>query len=353
MLVLLNCRREVGARVCRPGRAIILLLALVGSVPLAGTASAADERDAHFISVQIENDSIENNSDEQYTHGMEVSWLRGEEPPPAWLSTFADWVPLYRKGSDLNFASYSIGQKIFTPYDTRATTLQPNDRPYAAYLYGSAAIMSRIDHNEYLDSGNMLELTVGVVGPSALGEETNNTVHRLLGYSQSEGWEHQLSDEPVVGLSYSYLWRMVRPATDSLEYGINPHISVALGNAYTYGAAGLMVRFGDNLRRDLNPPNINPGFPGVSYYQSLDGVDWYVFGGHEMRWVERDIFLDGNTFVDSHSVEKEPVVGDTQYGVVFLYHDLRFSYSTTIRSREFKSQQRDTIYRAINLSFRH
>lgn len=336
-------------------RAIYGVLILAGICLLleAGPLWASDERHAHFLSVQLENDSFNSSRDEYYTSGIEVSLLHGEESPPAWLRGIANWVPFYEDNGELNFVSYSLGQKIFTPHNTQATELLPDDRPYAGYLYATAAIMSRIRHEERFDSGNMLEVTLGLIGPSALGEETNNTTHRLLGYERSQGWDNQLSDEPVVGMTYSRLWRTVRPLGDGVEYGINPHMTVALGNAYTYGAAGVLFRLGDNLRRDLNPPSIRPGFPGVPYYQSLKGVDWYLFAGHEVRSVARDIFLEGNTFVDSHSVIKEPFVGDTQYGIVFVHRDIRLSFSTTQRTKEFKGQHGDTVYRAINVSFRY
>ncbi len=332
---------------------LISILYFSGLLLLSGAVNADDERGAHFISVQLENDSINNKNDGYYTNGMEVSLLRGEELPPEWLQSVANWIPFYQNGTDLNFVSYSFGQKLYTPLETEVDTLVVNERPYAAYLYTTMAIMSRIDHDDRFDSGNMLELTLGLVGPSALGEETQNTIHRLLGYDRSYGWGHQLQDELTMGITYSRLWRMVRKASAGLEYGVNSHLTFALGNAETYGSAGLMLRLGDNLRRDLNPPNIRPSFPGVSYYQSLEGVDWYGFLGHEVRWVGRDIFLDGNTFVDSHRVAKEPWVGDTQYGIVFVHRDIRLSLSTTVRTREFKAQQEDSTYRAINVSFRY
>ncbi len=318
------------------------------------TASRAnDEREALFVSVELENDSINHDSDGYYTHGMEVSMLRGEEPPPPWLLSLAESLPFYENGSERNFVSYSLGQKIYTPLEKDTRNLVVDERPYAAHLYATAAILSHINHDKYLDTGNMLEVSVGLVGPSALGEETQNTIHRLLGYDRSQGWRHQLEDEPTVGLSYSRLWRRVQPAFAELEYGLNSHLTLALGNAQTYAGAGVMLRLGDNLRRDLNPPNIRPGFPGVSYYQSLEGVDLYGFIGHEIRWVAHDIFLDGNSFVDSHSVEKEAQVGDTQFGIVFLHRDIRLSISTTMRTREFRTQRENTLYRSVNMTFRY
>jgi hypothetical protein len=318
-----------------------------------GTVSAQEQQIRQFISVQLENDSFNNDSDAYYTHGIEVSQLL-MAPPPTWLETMAGWMPFDSGHGKPYMVNYSLGQKIFTPRDKEATTLQVDDRPYASYLYVSAAVPSLTTHTESYDYGNLFELTLGIVGPSAMGEQTQNTVHDLLGNGgHAQGWDHQLHDELALGISYSHLWRMVRPALGGLEYGLNPHITLALGNVQTYGAGGIMFRLGDDLRRDLNPPNIRPGFPGVPYFASEPGMDWYGFAGYEVRWVARDIFLDGNSTGESHSVNKELVVGDLQYGVVFLHRDLRLSISNTRRTREFTTQQGGSGYMAINVSLRY
>ncbi len=138
-----------------------------------------------------------------------------------------------------------------------------------------------------------------------------------------------------------------------LEFGINPQISAAVGNVYTYGAGGVMFRLGDNLRRDLSPPNIRPGFPGVTYFQASNRSSWYFYLGFESRLVFRDISLDGNTFTDSHSVDKERLVGDMQYGIVYIFDDVRIAVSNMTRTDEFTTQEKVTRYGAINLSFRY
>jgi lipid A 3-O-deacylase len=314
---------------------------------------AEDERGARFVSVQLENDSIGRYNDGYYTHGMELAFLQGKQKVPSWLATLAGWFPLYTAGDKRRLVSYSLGQKLFTPKDKESSTVVADDRPYAGYLYTTATLISLLDHDNGVDSGDMLELTLGLVGPSALGKETQNTVHQLGGDGLAQGWDNQLQDELALGVTYSRLWRVVRPLGGGLEGGINPHLSLALGNVYTYAATGVMFRLGDNLRRDLNPPNIRPGFPGVPYYQSLPGVDWYGFAGYELRWVGRDIFLDGNSLADSHRVDKEWLVGDTQYGIVFVHRQIRLAISNMVRSREFVTQRQGSSYTAINLSWRY
>jgi len=306
-----------------------------------------------FFSAQYENDLITpNNQDKYYTNGVQFSLLIKEDPPKL-LDMVAKLTPFYQQGDDLNLVKYTLGQKMFTPDDIVNPNLQPNDRPYAGYLYFGASVLSRISHSDRFTYGNQFEVTLGVVGPAALGEQTQTEVHKLMGSDLPQGWSHQLKNEPALGLSYVRFWRLIQPTRFGLDFGINPQISGAIGNVYTYGSGGVMFRLGSDLTRDMAPPTIRPAFQGVSYFQRKKASDWYVFLGFESRLVARDIFLDGNTFVDSHRVDREILVGDMQFGVVYMIGDIRVSLSNMIRTREFKTQTENIQYGALNISYRY
>jgi lipid A 3-O-deacylase len=50
--------------------------------------------------------------------------------------------------------------------------------------------------------------------------------------------------------------------------------------------------------------------PGAAYFQTpKGGFGWCLFASFEGRAVARNIFLDGNTFTDSHSIDKKTFVG--------------------------------------------
>jgi len=334
-------------KVKRRTRCLLWLIVL-----LSGGVQAGTETSESFVSLQMENDFFANSGDRYYTHGTQLSLLK-RETPPSWLAKVANWAPFYQQGKGVNLVQYTLGQKIFTPNDTEATVVVPGDRPYAGYLYASATVLSQISRSKNIDHGNMFEITLGVVGPSALGEQTQTSYHDLIGIDSPKGWEHQLEDELAVGLMYSRFWRQVQPMSEGLEFGVNPHITMSVGNVYTYGATGVTFRIGNNLRRDLSPPNIRPGFPGLPYFKASNESSWYFYLGFEGRLVLRDIFLDGNTFKDSHSVEKKWLVGDMQYGFVYMLDNMRISVSNMLRTDEFKTQQENTHYGAVNLSYRY
>ncbi|MCP4653996.1 MAG: lipid A deacylase LpxR family protein, partial [bacterium] len=76
----------------------------------------------------------------------------------------------------------------------------------------------------------------------------------------------------------------------------------------------------------------------------------FVFAGVDGRVVARSIFLDGNTFKDSHSVDKKYFVYDLKGGLSIRIHSWRFDYSLVRRSKEF-DQGKDQIYGSISFSF--
>jgi hypothetical protein len=68
--------------------------------------------------------------------------------------------------------------------------------------------------------------------------------------------------------------------------------------------------------------------------------DWYLFAGAEGRYVARNIFLDGNTFSNGHSVNRIPLVLDMQAGVTVALPAVRLTLMHVFRTREFERQQR-------------
>ena len=65
----------------------------------------------------------------------------------------------------------------------------------------------------------------------------------------------------------------------------------------------------------------------------------------------RNIFLDGNTFRDSHRVDKKPVVGDFMAGVNLSTANAQLSFAYVFRSKEYETQTKAQEFGSINFSF--
>lgn len=225
-----------------------------------------------------------------------------------------------------------------------------DDRPYAGWLFVETFIGHRYyDHGDR-EKINGLILTLGIVGPASLGEDTQHLIHRLTGSAEPEGWDNQLENELGLNATYLHKWRYIFDFDEPLQYETSLHTGLTIGNVYSYASAGFMLRWGHHLKDDIGPPTISPGFPGLPAFNPNRKANWYLFAGFEIRAVARDIFLDGNSNVDSPSVDKDPLVGDFQFGAAFHFHDARIAFSQMIRSREFEGQPENTQIGLINFT---
>lgn len=338
------------------------VLAITGGLS-AASASASDEKPSEggTFTFQVENDRVVN-TDRHYTNGLRLGWVsRRRDDGPEWTRDLLDWLyPLADvSGGRIGFAG---GHNIYTPEDTNARALIDNDRPYAGWLYAEASLHAEalVDRStpdgpkralfDHLDS---VALNLGIVGPHAYGEFVQNEWHDLIGVARSNGWSNQLRDEPALGLFFERRWRSPSlNAGEFLELDAIPHIGGALGNLMTAANAGLTLRLGQGLRRDWGPPHIRPTMSGLDAISGDDGFAWYLFGSAEARAVAWDIFLDGNSFRDSHSVGREPFVGDFQLGAAILMGDARIAFTHVFRTRQFKGQRESDRFGSLSFSYR-
>ena len=315
--------------------------------------SADTAADDGIFSLQFENDGVTDDVDKYYTHGARFSYLSSKEAP-LWSREAAGYLPFFSQQGKVRI-SYALGQSIFTPSDISTETLIENDRPYAGWLYAGLGLVSdsRSGSGNFKRRRDSLELNIGMVGPASQAEQVQVSGHKFRGATEPRGWDHQLKNEPGIMLIYDRQWQgRYDIKIDSLGLELTPHIGGALGNIMTYAATGFTVRFGRHLDSDYGVPLIRPGLPGSVYFARNSGFGWYLFTGFEGRAVLQNIFLDGNTFTDSHSVDKEPLVGDFQAGLVFTWKDYRLSFTSVHRTREFDGQDSSTRYGAISLSIR-
>ena len=76
------------------------------------------------------------------------------------------------------------------------------------------------------------------------------------------------------------------------------------------------------------------------------------YPGVDGRAIARNIFLDGNTWLTSRTVERIPWVGDLQLGAAITFEQWRLSFTHVFRTREYRMQVRADQFGAINLSYR-
>lgn len=78
------------------------------------------------------------------------------------------------------------------------------------------------------------------------------------------------------------------------------------------------------------------------------GIVW--FAQVEGRAVAYNVFLDGNTFEDSHNVDKEPFVADFSAGISLIYKAFKLTYTHVYRTEEFTEQDGGQVFGSVALS---
>lgn len=335
-------------------------LALLPAIAPAQTASESKPQHSS-LTFYTENDKYFAGTDQAYTNGFKVSYLSVDlrslttddtlAPARYFARALGGLVPeghVYKAG-------FSLGQNIYTPVDTATTAYQPDDRPYAAWLYGGVAL-----HIFYPDSLggradrlDVFEINLGMVGPSALGEDVQNGFHDIINVDHAEGWRHQIHDEPGVNLVYERKYRFsTDDARDGWGADLIPHAGFSLGNVFTYANAGTELRAGWRMPADFGSNLIRPsGDPSSHSGVRPDGrprFGVFLFGAVDGRAVARDITLDGNSFKDSPSVDKEPLVADLYAGIGVATPYLQLRYAQAYRTKEFQGQKDSQVFGSIS-----
>lgn len=310
-----------------------------------------DMKDKRFITLNSENDLYSpGGRDENYTNGARITYFHlGEKPHPV-FNNIDRILPTFTINPTTSIY-YTLGHNLFTPKDITRTTQDPDDRPWAAFLYTSAGLVTITDN--HIDE---IEATVGIVGPAALGEQVQKFVHEHISDSPTpRGWDHQLKNEPGLMLSWERRWpELYGHEALGLSAGFTPHLGATVGNIYTYGSAGVNFRLSPfESRWQDSPIRVRPAMPGTGAFATPpDSFSWYLFSGVEGRAVARNIFLDGNTFADSHDVEKVPLVMDANAGIAFTYGAARLSYALIYRTKEFQKQDDPSVFGTVSLGYR-
>lgn len=219
-------------------------------------------RDDAYFTLTVENDLFGlNGTDENYTSGVRLSYFNDQLVPPTFITRLGEALPLF-KTSEQTQIYYSLGQNLYTPQDITARVPNPNDRPYAGFLYGSVGYTTIVDN--HLDD---MEVTIGVVGPAALGEQTQDFVHDIISADDPQGWGAQLHNEPALMLAYQRSWpEAVAFEAGPLYFRAAPHAGLTLGNVYTYAATGLTLQLVPTRQPwQLPPPRVRPSIPGRGF----------------------------------------------------------------------------------------
>ncbi len=257
-----------------------------------------------------------------------------------------------------NRFSWGIGltQLMYTPDNKTTPTAPEGERPYAGWLGIECSL-----HVKNHESASSVTLSIGTTGPNAYAEDAQDWIHENWSHSTFfEGWDSQVPGEMTVNLHFDHkrkLGWLQSDSTETLSCDAYLEWGAALGNFRTDAYVGGLIRAGLNLPETYTTPRVQIGSYGHSlfaqdpkYYSITENLSAFVFVGVRGSVVAHDITLDGPVFRDFDTgVNRKPVVGELLVGFSLKLYELEASFSRTIRSDEFDSQNGNQQYGSLQV----
>jgi hypothetical protein len=311
------------------------------------------------VNFRVDNDLFGGrHQDQGYTNGAQLTLVSPnlvDYTDDPCLPRLARWVnshleALHPGKFEQQNMIFSVAQGIFTPTDPTRSDLIEDDRPYAGVLLVSFGFNAR--------SGDRLQttqLSLGVVGPWAQGKQVQDAVHSVLGDEKFKGWDNQLHNEPVFMLTHERMRRWPGDASinaDGWGWDAISHYGGSIGNLETKANLGGEVRFGWKLPDDFGSTPLRPAGENTAPTRGgkPSGWSWHLFATTDAAWVIRDITLDGNTFRNSHSVDKRHVVAQGGYGIAVMRGRWKFAMARYHSTREFDGQRQSPVFGSFTVS---
>jgi len=228
-----------------------------------------------------------------------------------------------------------VGQRIYNSYFSHLPNPKTHDRPFAGYAYGSAS-MGWFYKNE-----SILKATaqLGILGPSALGEEVQSFYHEkiLNTYYTVEGWDYQVKNEVALNLDLSYQHLFFHTSNRLLD--ISGSSAVLLGNTFSGANAGLLFRFG-NMNAFYESSYANSRLKNKKGDNRRTDLEVFIFTKPQLNFAAYDATIQGGLFRS----DKGPVtfgiknwVYSQQIGFNFAWGRLSSKIIVTLKTKEVES----------------
>jgi hypothetical protein len=151
--------------------------------------------------------------DQDYSSGVRIdlAWRLGRHALVGQSAQTSAVQPLTSTGACCQLG-LGLGQELYTPSRDGPEPI-PGERAYAAWLYLEPSYLWRAARYT-----NVVALRLGWIGPPALGEQTQNSVHQLIRSEHHLGWRNQARIGPA------YLSRTVSRGSRHCA-GIRPLLS--------------------------------------------------------------------------------------------------------------------------------
>lgn len=292
----------------------------------------------HHVRVLFENDAAFG-TDCNYTHGTRLDYARSLDPGKSSKRRDAWGV--------------SLTQNIYTP-ETHSGGAVPGQHPYAGYLALGGGYMQR-----WRDFGYACELQLGTTGKPSFAENSQWFIHALGDMEQWDGWGDQVRSEVTFQCSARQDWRLPWLEFDT-GGGWRTDASLftreQVGTVAINAGAGVVFRWGKNLPPSMQASGNQPAHFGIGLLLKDDynpaEVSYFVAASLYGGYYAHDFSIDGGVFHPfEQTCSRSPWQAEGQLGCGVSYQGIDYYAGGVFHSREYRTQDRNSLYGLFAITF--
>jgi lipid A 3-O-deacylase len=232
---------------------------------------------------------------------------------------------------------FRIGQYIYNPRFINAEAVTINDRPFTGYLFAEAG------RSFFYQSESVLktDFQVGFMGPNALGKETQESFHHIIGYKEVFGWENQLHNAFAVQAHVMYSKKMF-PAKHNDFIDLHFQSEANVGTIFDGVSTGFLTRIGFKKLLPIYDSNLHDA--SVSSVPQYNIREFYFYAMPSVNYQFYDATIQGSMFSNTSPLtfELEPLRFNAEFGLKYRHNNFNMSYSFIYRGRELRDPETNT-----------
>ena len=264
-------------------------------------------------SFTLENDFFGSKEDNHYTNGAFLIWMRDSEEESIFNNVLSDLQ---------TNTAISLTHQMFTPTDKEATEPQWNDLPYAGYAKMNF-LLYKSKENYFHEFG----INIGAVGPMTKAEEIQDFFHKVVGDGRFKGWDNQLGDQLMAGVSYQFAYKTDTLDWRGFKFDSISNIRAEAGNFYTGGLVSTTVRISSFAQRSF----ITAGSFMVTdesdllHIDKVQGFQWDLSAGIFVNGMYNYYIIDEG--IDTgYTIEPMKSTIGWQFALNLMYDNFHYTY---------------------------
>lgn len=267
-------------------------------------------------------------TDYYYTQGITLEYVH-----PSIHNFFLSNL-LYRGKDSLSKTGITFNLFGYTPTSINSDAILSGDRPFEGSMTLKIfAISTNNEKKERIATA----LSIGVIGPVALGEEIQTNIHKWTGNKIPKGWKNQVKNDIIL----NYQVNIEKELLSSEAFILNGTAELRAGTLHDRLSGGFNFIAG----HFNNPYN----------YEKKKKVQYYFYGQSRVNLVGYDATMQGGIFnrkspytIPSGNISRITFQADA--GIVLNFRKLFLEYNQSFFSKEF-STGRNHRWGGVSLGF--